>query len=126
MQRTKLTTVEKRAKNYCDHIKEYGSAMIEVNWKKSSMYGLNPVIDDYSGDKCTNVSGCGYCKLSTALADCLRFLFDQGHPAHMEVWQTGGCGDSSVMEALERNGWRLEKTYANNTVDVYKLYQIES
>lgn len=122
----KLTTVEKRAKNYCDHLNEYNGGRIEVNWKKSRTWGMNPVITDYSGDKCTNVSGCGYCKLSTALADCLCFLFPVGSENYKRVAYTAGTGESSFIHAMQESGWHVDKVYANENTDVYDLKRIEN
>ena len=86
----KLTTTEKRAQAFCDDIRKYGSARFDVEWIRSATWGANPRIM-YGRDKLTNVSGCGYCKHSQALADCLRFLGDSPD-AISAIWRTGGCG----------------------------------
>ena len=118
----KLTTTQKRAKKFCDNISEYndGFTNIGVEWVKSRTWGQNPVISSWTG-KMTSVSGCGYCKLSTALADVLCFLFPVSSPEFMDVIKTGGCGEYSVMEALSKHGWKLEKTASGKTFDGYRL-----
>lgn len=116
----KLTTVERRAANYCGDLNQYNGGRIVIEWKKSATWGSNPVIESYHG-KCTNVSGCGYCKESTALADVLCFLFPVDSDAYNDVRRTGGAGVSSVVTALAKHGWTLEKLCGTKTSDVYDL-----
>jgi hypothetical protein len=120
MNAKKLTTVERRANEYCQQIAHHGSSRIVIEWKKSRTWGSNPVIEIHSG-KCCNVSGCGYCKESTALADVLCFLFEPGSMAHNDIRRTGGAGVSSVVEALRQHGWTLEKIAGTKTADVYDI-----
>lgn len=115
----KLTTTERRAKDYCDDLRRYDGSTILVEWKRSAMYGMNPVIESAHG-KCTNVSGCGYCKLSTALAECLRFLGETPEQV-MAIWRTAGAGVSSVESALAAIGWKLEGIASSRTSDHYRL-----
>lgn len=119
----KLTTTEKRAKAMCEAIKngEHGG-YITVEWKRSAMYGHNPSIT-FMGDKVTNVSGCGYCKHSTALAESLRFLgaTDEEQSA---VWRTAGAGVSSIVKALESIGWKLEGIASSASSDSYRISKI--
>jgi len=122
---SKLTTTETRAKALCDKFNQYGEGAVTVEWKRSSMYGSNPSISSYAG-KCCNVSGCGYCKESTALADVLRFLFPHGTTEHNTVWTTGGAGVSSVMHAMECCGWNLKKVAESKTSDSYTLTKINA
>ena len=121
--KTKLTTCETRARDFCRNLLTYDGGVINVEWKKSAMYGYNPAIMHHGG-KCTNVSGCGYDKLSTALADCLRFLFPIDSEAHRDVWITGGCGDSRTIDTLAKHGWTLERTATGSTFDAYNLTKI--
>lgn len=116
----KLTITEKRARHFCEALVRNKGGCINVEWKRSHMWGLNPVIDAYGG-KCTNVSGCGYDKLSAALAQCLRFLFPIGSVAYNEVWQTGGAGDSETCKVLSKYGWLLERVGSGKTFDCYQL-----
>lgn len=116
----KLTITEKRALRFCEALREYKGGCINVEWKRSAMWGSNPVIEAYGG-KCTNISGCGYDKLSSALAQCLRFLFPIGSIAYNEVWQTGGAGESSTCAALAKYGWLLSKVGSGKSFDCYEL-----
>lgn len=121
----KLTTVEKRAESYCIHLKQWGSGQVHIEWKKSRTWGNNPVIENHNGEKCCNVSGCGYCKESTALADVLQFL-GETEEEHNSIARTGGAGVSSVVEALKAIGWKLEAIARPKTADVYQLSRIVS
>lgn len=116
----KLTLTERRAKAFCAQLNANDGGNINVEWKRSHVWGYNPSITSYEG-KCTNVSGCGYDKLSTALAVCLRFLFPEESEAHHAIWRTGGAGESSTRDALAAHGWTLEKTASGSTFDAYKL-----
>jgi hypothetical protein len=118
--KTKLTTVEKRALNLCQSIIRNEGGQIDVVWSKSAMYGMNPRIE-YHGEKCTNVSGCGYDKLSQCLADCLRFLAPIDSEIHGAIHGTGGAGESSTEKALLKTGWKLEKLSSGKTWDSYQL-----
>lgn len=117
----KLSTVEKRAKAYCSQLKEHDGGRIVIEWKKSRTWGSNPRIENWSGENCISVSGCGYCKESTALADFLAFLFEKGTPEHDSIRRTGGAGVSSVVDAMKKNGWTLEKVAGTQSADVYDL-----
>ena len=94
-----------------------------MEWKRSAMYGHNPVIE-YQGGKCTNVSGCGYDKESAALATVLRFLFPIESEAHKRVHANAGSGFSSIRDTLEKLGWKLEKTASGKTFDAYTIAKI--
>lgn len=120
MSKIKLTTCEKRALALCESIKSNGHGSIEIEWKRSAMWGSNPVIT-HRGEKCCNVSGCGYDKQSTALADVLRFLFPIDSPSYNAVWTTGGAGESSTMKALALHGWEMRKVVDSKSFDAYEL-----
>ena len=112
-----LTTIEKRAKNFCSEIMQDKSAQFTIEWVDSKMWGSNPRIV-HRGEKITNISGCGYCKLSACLADALQFLGDG-------IAQTAGAGESSVIEALKKLGWNLERIASGKTFDVYTITRVE-
>ena len=116
----KLTTCETRAKSYCESIGQYGNAQLVVEWRKSKMWGQNPVIENHLGEKCCSVSGCGYCKESTALADVLQFLADT-EEQRSAIARTGGAGVSSVTAALASIGWKLERIAGTKSADVYRI-----
>lgn len=117
--KTKLTTCETRAKRFCESLNANKGGTITVEWKRSATWGANPSID-YMG-KCCNVSGCGYCKLSTALAETLRFLFPVDSEPYNQIWQTGGAGEGRTMSVLASLGYKLDKVTSGKTYDVYTL-----
>jgi len=121
--RTPITT--QRAIDYCETLKRYENdkTRIVVDWKKSRMYGYNPRIDDMYGQKMTSVSGCGYCKLSTALANVFQYLGDT-EDERAQIARLAGSGEGPVIDGLSAIGWKLEKYYANKTTDVYTLSKI--
>lgn len=112
MKAKRFTTCEKRAIMLCENIKKLKSrVLINVVYTKSRIWGSNPNVM-FRGEKCTNISGCGYDKLSQALADALRFLFPVDSKAYKEVWLTGGAGENAFMEVLSYHGWRLKRVCA--------------
>lgn len=121
--KTKLTKREKTAQAFCQSIRASlarGDAYsFTVEWNRSTTWGSNPQIE-YRGDKCLSVSGCGYCKPSTALADALRFLPDD-ETAQARVHSAGGCGVSTVKTRLREAGFTLEETASGKTFDVFTL-----
>lgn len=119
----KLTTTEKRAKAFCESLIKFNGGNIGIEWKRSAMYGMNPVIE-YQGGKCTNVSGCGYDKESAALASVLCYLFPIDSEPFLRVARGQGAGLSSIVTRLEENGWKLEKTASGKTFDAYELTKI--
>lgn len=116
----KLTTTEKRAAAYCQALKTSGGGPVIVDWAKSATWGHNPRIFDHHGEKTTNVSGCGYCKHSTALADCLRFLGETPEEQRA-IHRKGGAGVSAVVSALAEIGWTLTPTASGKGFDAYTL-----
>ena len=122
---TKLTASEKRAKAYLEESTKYDTFNFSIKWKKSRTWGANPFIGDFQDKNCVSVSGCGYCKLSTALADFLAFLFPPDTEPHRAIRRQGGAGEYSVMEALRSQGWALEKVYGDRDTDAYRLERIK-
>lgn len=117
----RLTTTEKRAVEFCANILRLGLGEFSVEWKRSAMYGHNPSILNHRGEKMTNVSGCGYCKHSTALVNVLCWLFPAGSIGHNEVARTGGAGVSSVKDAIAKYGWNLETLASGKSWDAYRI-----
>lgn len=119
----KLTTTEKRALALCQSIRQSvtdgGSYPLTVEWVASRTWGSNPRIMHHGG-KCTNVSGCGYCKHSTALAEALRWLGETEDQQH-EIGRQGGAGISSVTRALAEQGWVLEYVTGGKGYDAYTI-----
>ncbi len=124
----KLTTTEKRAKALCESIRRNtengGSDSITVEWIDSRTWGSNPRIMHH-GEKCTNVSGCGYCKHSTALAEALRWLGETEELRHA-IGRKAGVGVSSVQSELAAQGWKLECVASGKKFDVYTIARIPS
>lgn len=119
----KLTICETRAKAFCESLAIYDGGDVGVEWKRSAMWGSNPAIT-HRGGKCTNISGCGYDKLSAALASVLCFLFTYGSDEFNAIASLGGCGVSSVESALEKLGWKLDRTATSSTFDGFRLSRI--
>ena len=124
--KTKLTTTEKRASNLCESIRDTathgGKYPVEVEWITSRTWGSNPRVM-YRGEKCTNISGCGYCKHSAALASALCYLGETEEQQHA-IARTGGAGVSSVAEALAAQGWKLESVASGRAHDSYHVTRI--
>lgn len=119
----KLTICERHASNMCQDARTYGSITINVEWKRSAMYGYNPVIEWGDGKAC-NVPGCGYDKLSAALAYVLRFIGDTPEQ-RASIRRCSGAGVSSVEHALFSCGWRLTRTASGKSFDAFHLSRIE-
>ena len=108
-----MRTIEKRAKNFCSEISQDKSIQFTIEWVDSKMWGSNPRIV-HRGEKITNISGCGYCKLSACLAEALQFLGEG-------VSKTAGAGESSVIKALAVIGWKLERIATGKKFEVYTI-----
>jgi len=125
MKTKNLTRRESRALAYCDSIlraiADGYPAAVTVEWRKSRTWGRNPVILDNRGEPCTDVSGCGYCKHSTALADCLRFLAPEESPHRLAIHRAGGAGVSTVISRLADAGFVLRPVASVRTFDAYEL-----
>lgn len=101
--------------------------LLEVEWRKSPTWGSNPQVDDYSGEPCLDVSGCGYCKLSTAVANMLRHLPGLTAEESSAVWGFGGIGESSILakfEAATGGKWAIVRHYSSKSVDVYRVTRV--
>jgi hypothetical protein len=120
--KNKLTTLETRASNLCQSIRDGLTTSVSVDWVKSREYGQNPRIYHH-GEKCTTVSGCGYCKLSAALADVLQYLGNT-EEQRLAIARTGGAGVSAVTCALAAAGWSFAPTASGRTYDVYSIARI--
>ena len=113
---------DKRAWHYCADLRRYSGGIVEVEWKKNSTWGAVASVSSWNG-KCSDASGCGYCKGSTALAHALRFMGRTDEERRM-IAGTGGCGYDTVRDALASCGWTLERmpggrgSYAS---DIFRL-----
>jgi hypothetical protein len=123
----KLGKREQRAAQFIASRVEYsseGSFLLEVEWKRSATWGSNPHVYDFDGSDCVSVSGCGYCKLSTAMGDVLRFLPGLSPEQSAAVWQLGGTGESSVLgklSALTGGQYQIVRHYWHKGLDVYRV-----
>jgi hypothetical protein len=108
-----MTTIEKRAKNFCSEIMQDKKAQFTIEWVDSKMWSSNPRIV-HRGEKINNISGCGYCKLSACLAEALQFLGEG-------IGKTAGAGENAVIESLKKLGWKLERVASGKKFDVYTI-----
>ena len=120
----KLTKTEENAKLLCEWIRNGLRKGIIIEWRKSRTWGMNPHISLGDEREAVRVSGCGYCKESTALADCLCWLFEPDTEAHIEVSMNGGHGPSSVADSLARHGWKLESVAEGKNSCAYIVKKI--
>jgi hypothetical protein len=109
----KLNQTERNAKDICGNISAEGHGTFRLRWTRGGMYGRQ-IHAEVGNTTVARTCGCGYDKLSTAIADFLRFLVPN-------VWQCGGTGYSTVANELERNGWTLERIYNGKDEDGYKI-----
>jgi len=116
---TKLTQMEKRAKQFAQEVIDYGNGHVGVYWKKNATWGYNPSVEG-NGTKIGYASGCGYCKESAALAAALRFL-GANDEQQQSIWQASGCGVDAVRQALESCGFELQSRYHGKREDSYRV-----
>jgi hypothetical protein len=134
---------------------EFIEAKITIDWKKSKMWGMNPAAEcvysykDIEGNTRTNrvfsgsVSGCGYDKQSTAVANCLnqideilkmlytikndnldkenRDIFGYGSGYGITPSIEGGVGVSCYPRIFEKLGYEFKTIASGKTFDVYTI-----
>lgn len=119
----KMGAVERRAFEFmqdrAENCRDGDAVKIAVKWRRSRDWGSNPHIYNYHGQDMVSVSGCGYCKLSTALADLLCFAFADEEEAFRKIHLTGGAGEGSVINAVAECGGKLTKLYSDSDTDLY-------
>lgn len=120
----KLTTLEKRAVEWCNNLRDFGSSQFEIQWRSSRMYRHIAVIENNSGEKMAIASGCGYDKESKSISNLLCWIFPHGTAAHNAVASCGGCGLSSIQKALLANGWNLDKMAAGKRSDIFEIKRV--
>lgn len=126
MKARKLTVREARAQAFIAERMECsgGSFLLEIEWKASRVWGSNPHVYTYEGKDCVDVSGCGYCKLSTAMAEVLRFLPGLTPEQSAAVWALGGTGESSVLgklSTLTGGQYQIVGHYWHKGLNVYRV-----
>lgn len=122
--------------------KEVDSITINIEWKKSRMWGHNPKCEasvrfkdgSFEHSPVYTCSGCGYDKESTVIADVfneyLKYKLHKigevkEHPYGMYLrpdWKTfnGGVGTSCYYRIAEFIGGKFENVGSGKTFDVYK------
>jgi hypothetical protein len=119
----KLGADDRRALAHCQTITQEGRGTVVLRHVPSRTWGTTVRLEDERGERIASTAGCGYCKASSALAEALRFLGDEGEPRR-SVYKAAGCGVSSVVKALAAIGWELRCTYDGRREEVYELSRI--
>lgn len=116
---------------------DFESLDISIEWKKSSMWGMNPHAEltvysknGYARYKAT-ASGCGYCKLSAVMADVfnqslsLRKLILNNdrlvYGLRDTYFASGGVGVSTLQNAFDCLGLKLKQTATGKTFDAFSV-----
>lgn len=120
-----------------------GRIVISVEWKKSYIWGMNPSASDNYGRESGSIGGCGYDKLSTAVAEVLnqneyflklihdrieaepetdaRELLGYGLTSgRFGLYKfAGGVGVSCYETIFKRLGWNFEHVSSTKTSDFF-------
>lgn len=115
----RLTKTERNARDFCEMVRENGSADFGMVWKKSRTWGQCPSITG-RGVIIARASGCGYDKESACLVEALQFLATTDDERRT-VWGASGAGFPSVVKALASIGWGLTQTYSGQAEDGYRV-----
>jgi len=136
--------------NFNDNLQEIESLTITVEWKKSSMWGMNPNAECFISGlgtlKSGSVSGCGYDKLSTAVAEVLnqipqflqlmyivknknykksnRECLGYGSGCGILPNFEGGVGVSCYDRIFTNIGYKFETVSSGKTFDVFSISKI--
>lgn len=128
------------------------SLTINVEWKKSSMWGMNPIAEAYvngvGGVSSGSIGGCGYDKQSTAVARVLnqvpqfrKLMFElKNKPKNAKLKNRevfgygsgygilpnfeGGVGVSCYDRIFNSIGYTFQTISSGKTFDVYKISKI--
>jgi hypothetical protein len=121
----KLTAMEKRCKEFIDKRKEDNSFTLTIEWVRSKTWGHTPTVRNFGGETIARVSGYGFCKESTILANVLQFLFPIDSEPFKKVRSLGGCGVPSVQTELALHGWELEEVRTTSkAVSIYNIRKV--
>ena len=122
MKTPRLTQTEKNAVRLCaDILKDSpDKTCFTVDWKPSRTWGKTAGVY-YRGARCSLASGCGYDKLSAALADAFRFLFPPGTDAHLAIARAQGTGEAPTVRTLKEHGFTLTPVFQDATTNAYTI-----
>lgn len=116
---------------------------LDIEWKKSSLYNLNPhatlsiYTDKGIKEHKATATGCGYCKESAVIASVLnqslelRKLLLNAHEQGLKSYgisttyfSSGGVGLSSLQNAFELLGHKLNKIASGKLYDCFNTTKI--
>lgn len=131
-------------------LEDIESVVINVEWKRSQMWGMNPNANAYINGvgevSSGSISGCGYDKQSTAVAKVLNQipqlikkmyevkennidvknheLFGYGSGYGVLPYFKGGVGVGCYNKILNKIGYSFETITSGKTFDVYKISKL--
>lgn len=89
-------------KSWIGHLAKSGDFTVAVEWVKSRTWGRNPQVRDNNGESCLDISGCGYCKTSTAIANIAAQLPDLSDVERDNIARLGGTGADNTTKGIAR------------------------
>jgi len=148
----KLESLEKQL-SFNDNLQEIESLTINVEWKKSSMWGMNPTAEAYINGigrvSSGSIGGCGYDKQSTAVANVLnqapqfkkimcelknklsnckkqnRELFGYGSGYGIIPSFEGGVGVNCYDRIFNSIGYEFKTVSSGKNFDVYQINKVD-
>ncbi len=132
-------------------LQEIDSLTINVIWKKSATWGMNPTAEAFIYGLGTvssgSITGCGYDKQSTAVANVLNQvpqflqklyelknkkvnisnseLFGYGSGSGLLPYFAGGVGVNCYPAIFEKIGYKFETVCSGKMFDCYRITKIE-
>lgn len=121
---SKLGKRESAAKEFCERVREASYPVpFRVIWKRSRMWGYCPHVKTTGGESLAYVNGCGFDKLSAALAEVLYWLPDSfGGPK--DIRATSCAGLPAVQEACIKHGFELVQVYSGESEDGFTIQPV--
>lgn len=136
---------------FSDNLQPIENITITVDWKKSQMWGMNPNAETFVYGlghlKSGSIGGCGYDKLSTAVANVLnqipqflqlmyelknkhsklsnRELFGYGSGYGILPSFEGGVGVSCYDRIFNAIGYEFKTVSSGKTFDVYSVVKVD-
>ncbi len=99
---------------------------VVVEWKRSRTWGRNPQVEDLDGNPCLDISGCGYCKRSTAIAQIGAALPGLNPEQRNAIARTGGTGEACALLSIPRTTggrWSIDLDGRAREIDILTIYQ---